>query len=221
MPRYQLISHHLCPYVQRAVIVLSEKGIAHDRRYVDLANKPDWFVKMSPLGRVPILQADEAIVFESQVIAEYLNEITDGSLHPTNALEKARHRSWIEYGSNTLNAIGAFYAAKSAPDFEDKRLQLAAKFQRIEKEVAGPFFDGSRFHMVDAVWGTVFRYIDVFDRIGDFGLVTDLAKLSNWRGVILNRPSVAQAVPDDYSARLLAFLKNKNSHISSVIQFPV
>jgi glutathione S-transferase len=43
MPGLELVSHHLCPYVQRAAIVLDEKGIAFDRTYVDLADKPDWF----------------------------------------------------------------------------------------------------------------------------------------------------------------------------------
>jgi glutathione S-transferase len=45
-----LISHTLCPYVQRAAIVLAEKGVAFERRDVDLANKPDWFKAVSPLG---------------------------------------------------------------------------------------------------------------------------------------------------------------------------
>ena len=39
-----LVSHHLCPYVQRAAISLTEKGVPFERRNVDLANKPDWFL---------------------------------------------------------------------------------------------------------------------------------------------------------------------------------
>ncbi len=51
----KLISHKLCPYVQRAVIALNEKGAAFERVDIDLANKPDWFLKISPLGKVPVL----------------------------------------------------------------------------------------------------------------------------------------------------------------------
>lgn len=53
----RLISHKLCPYVQRAVIALTEKGVAFERVDVDFANKPDWFLKVSawphagPAGR--------------------------------------------------------------------------------------------------------------------------------------------------------------------------
>ena len=52
----KLISHKLCPYVQRAVIALNEKGVPFERIDIDLANKPDWFLKISPLGKVPVLR---------------------------------------------------------------------------------------------------------------------------------------------------------------------
>jgi len=69
-----LISHALCPYVQRAAIVLAEKGAAFERRDVDLANKPDWFLGISPLGKTPVLLVGKQPVFESAVICEYLDE---------------------------------------------------------------------------------------------------------------------------------------------------
>src|SRR4029450_6177472 len=71
----KLISHKLCPYVQRAVIALTEKGIPFERIDIDLANKPDWFLKISPLGKVPVLvvaqDGREVALFESNVICEY------------------------------------------------------------------------------------------------------------------------------------------------------
>ena len=56
--KLKLISHKLCPYVQRAVISLTEKGVPFERIDIDLDNKPDWFLKISPLGKVPVLQAE-------------------------------------------------------------------------------------------------------------------------------------------------------------------
>ena len=104
---FTLISHHLCPYVQRSVIVLTEKNIHHERRYIDLSDKPEWFIELSPTGKVPALRVNhQATLFESAVICEYLNEITPGSLHSSDPLLKAQHRAWIEYGSQLLNDIG-------------------------------------------------------------------------------------------------------------------
>lgn len=216
-PEYHLISHHLCPYVQRAVIVLTEKRIEHKRTYIDLADKPGWFKALSPLGRTPVLQAGDAVVFESQVIAEYLDEITPGSLHPLDALAKARCRSWIEFGSETLNAIAGFYNAKTEEAFAEKTAALREKFERIEQEITGPWFIGDRFHMIDGVWGTIFRYFDVFDSIQDFGVLRELQKVAAWRSKIAARPSVKSAVADDYSEKLLDFLRRRDSYLSSVM----
>lgn len=217
LPDFHLISHHLCPYVQRAVIVLTEKRVEHRRTYIDLANKPDWFNAFSPLGRTPVLEADGAVVFESQVIAEYVDEITPGSLHPNASLDKARCRSWIEFGSETLNAIAGFYNAKSPEAFAEKTAALREKFNRIEREIEGPWFTGEHFSMIDGVWGTIFRYFDVFDRIEDFGVLADLPKAAAWRAEIAERPSVMGAVDDDYPERLLDFLRRRGSHLSSII----
>jgi glutathione S-transferase len=216
--KLHLISHHLCPYVQRAVIVLSEKNITHERTYIDLANRPDWFHAKSPLGRVPLLETDDAVLFESQVIAEYLDETTPGSLHPKDALERARHRAWIEFGSETLAAIGGFYSAVDAENFEQKRMALRAKFERINEEVMGPYFAGDTFHMVDGVWGTIFRYFEVFDQIEDFKIMTDLGAVLNWRKSVSKRPSVAAAPPAGYAERLEQVLRTKKSHLGGLVE---
>src|SRR2546428_11462181 len=89
-----LISHKLCPYVQRAVIALTEKGVPFERIDIDLANKPDWFLKISPLGKTPVLVVDGTAIFESAVILEYLEETRPHPLHPVDALQRAEHRGW-------------------------------------------------------------------------------------------------------------------------------
>ena len=67
--KFQLVSHELCPYVQRAAIALAEKGVAFERADIDLAAKPDWFRAASPLGKVPLLLVDGgAVLFESAAI---------------------------------------------------------------------------------------------------------------------------------------------------------
>jgi len=73
--------------------VLAEKDIPHAIEFIDLGNKPDWFLKISPLGKVPVLCVDARQLFESSVIAEYLDEISPGSMYPDDAFDKARNRS--------------------------------------------------------------------------------------------------------------------------------
>src|SRR6516225_3257669 len=87
MPRLTLVSHDLCPFVQRAVIALTEKGVPFDRIYIDLADKPDWFLAISPLGKVPLLKVgDDGVIFESAVILEYLEDTQPHPLYPADRL---------------------------------------------------------------------------------------------------------------------------------------
>src|SRR3954468_24667536 len=139
----RLISHKLCPYVQRAVIALTEKGVAFERIDIDLANKPDWFMSIPPLGKTPVLQIGDVAIFESAVILEYLEETQPNQLHPADPLERAEHRGWIEYGSAILNDIAGFYAARDEAAFKAKAAALEQRFARLEERVAAsPWFDG-------------------------------------------------------------------------------
>ncbi|QWG20613.1 glutathione S-transferase family protein [Bradyrhizobium sediminis] len=211
----RLISHKLCPYVQRAVIALTEKGVPFERIDIDLANKPDWFLGISPLGKTPVLQVGDKAIFESAVILEYLEETQAKPLHPADPLARAEHRGWIEFGSAVLNDIAGFYAAPDVATFKAKAAQLERKLARLEaRVVAAPWFDGGNFSLVDAVFGPVFRYFDVFDDIGDFGILSDKPKLARWRKSLAARPSVQSAVGADYPALLRDFIERRRSWLS-------
>ena len=213
----KLISHKLCPYVQRAVIALAEKGVAFERIDIDLANKPDWFLALSPLGKTPVLQVGVSAIFESAVILEYLEETQPKPLHPADPLVRAEHRGWIEFGSAVLNDIAGFYAAKDEASFKAKTAQLEQKFARLEARLkAAPWFDGEGFSLVDAVFGPVFRYFDVFDEIADFSILAGKPKLARWRQSLAARPSVRSAVRSDYPALLRDFIDRRNSWLSGL-----
>jgi glutathione S-transferase len=217
--RLTLVSHPLCPYVQRAVVALTEKGVAFERVDVDLAAKPDWFVAISPLGKTPVLKVGDAAIFESAVILEYLEETQPNPLHPADPLKRAEHRAWIEFGSSVLSDIAGLYAASDEPAFASKAKILARKFGQLEWRLEdGPYFDGAVFTLVDAVFGPIFRYFDVFDRIGEFGVMIDAPKVAHWRAAVSRRPSVEAAVAGDYEARLWAFLKARGSHLSRLME---
>src|SRR3954447_8939146 len=193
-PRLQLISHKLCPYVQRAVIALTEKGVAFERIAIDLPNKRDWFLAISPLGKTPVLQVGDTAIFESAVILEYLEKTQPKPLHPADPLARAEHRGWIEFGSAVLNDIAGFYTAPDEAAFAIKTAQLEQRFARLESRVAAePWFDGAEFSLVDAVFGPIFRYFDVFDSIADFGILAAKPKLARWRRRLAARSSVHAA----------------------------
>lgn len=211
-----LVSHVLCPYVQRAAIVLTEKGVAFERRDIDLAHKLAWFLAISPLGKTPVLQVGERALFESAVICEYLDETHGPRLHPADPLERAVHRGWMEFGSALLNTIGAFYAAPDEAALQARAGDIRGRLQQLEATLGqGPYFAGERFSLVDAVFGPVFRYFEVFDTIDDFGFFAGLPRLARWRTALAARASVQGAVGADYPARLQAFLLARGSALSA------
>ena len=215
----KLISHTLCPYVQRAVIALTEKGVPFERIDIDLANKPDWFAKISPLGKVPLLLVGgddgEVALFESNVICEYIEDTQGGAkLHPQDPLTRAQHRAWMEFGSTILSELWGLETTGDPAVFESKRKAVAAKFARIEDALgAGPFFAGERFGLVDAVFAPIFRYFDVFDQLTDLSVFADTPKVRGWRKQLEKRPSVRSAVSPDYPQLLHAFLVRHDAHL--------
>jgi glutathione S-transferase len=215
-----LVSHALCPYVQRAAIVLAEKGAAFERRDIDLSDKPAWFLALSPLGKTPVLRGGDTPVFESAVICEYLEDTLPPRLHPADPLERAVHRGWIEFGSALLQEIAGFYQAPDAESLQARRDGLCRRFAQLEQVLQarpsgdGPYFAGARFAIVDAAFAPVFRYLDAFDRIEDFGWCAQAPRVQAWRIALALRPSVREAVAADYPQRLLAFLRARGSELS-------
>jgi glutathione S-transferase len=215
----KLISHKLCPYVQRAVIALTEKGVPFERIDIDLANKPDWFLKISPLGKVPVLRVatddGEVALFESNVICEYIEETQAGAkLHPADALKRAEHRAWMEFGSAILGDLWGLETTTDPATFEGKRQAIAAKFARVEAALGeGPFFLGQNLGLVDAVFAPIFRYFDVFDELANLAVFAETPKVRAWRTVLAKRPSVRDAVSPEYPMLLRAFLDRHNAHM--------
>jgi glutathione S-transferase len=213
----KLISHKLCPYVQRAVIALTEKGVPFERVDIDLDNKPDWFLKISPLGKTPVLVVGHKAIFESAVILEYLEETQPNPLHPADPLARAEHRGWIEFNSTVLGDIWGLEIATDQASFTARAKQLESRLALLERRLVGTsWFDGAKFSLVDAVFGPAFRYFDVIDEIGDFGIFAGKPKLATWRQALRARASIRDAVSADYPELLRAFLKKKGSYLSQL-----
>jgi len=221
-PNLTLISNPLCPFVQRAAIVLLEKGAPFDRINVDLTAKPDWFLALSPTGKVPLLkvrQADgtDAILFESMVICEYLEETQDGTpMYPEDALSRARLRSWIEFANPIYADAWQFLNARDQATADEKKTAFQDRLQRLETVFgSGPYFNGHAFTMVDAVFAPLFRFFDIIDPAVSKQIFKDLARVSAWRVVLAARESVIAAVSDDYAERFQQHLRQHSALLAA------
>lgn len=201
------------------MITLKEKGVDFDVIYIDLADKPDWFLKLSPLGKVPVLKVERegrepAVVFESAVIVEYLEETAPGKkLHPSDPLEKARHRAWIEVVSQLLGDLYALSRATTEEKLEAARDKARAKLERLDDEIAGPFFGGEALGYVDIALAPAFRQLDLLDGLSGADSTAGLPKVGALRKALAARESVQHAVPEDYAERFLDMLRKQDAQV--------
>lgn len=218
MNKPELISFDLCPFVQRSVITLREKGVDFDLTYIDLQDKPAWFVKISPFGQVPVLRVGETVLFESAVINEYLDEVNPPSLHPDDPLRKALNRAWIEFGSSLLVDQYRMMTAADEAGFEEHRQGLETKFQRLEDQLdEQPFFNGSALSLVDAAYAPLFLRLSLIEQWRPLDLAEDHPKVAAWSEALLERPSTRESVLPDFAERFAAYVREHGPYLAGLM----
>jgi glutathione S-transferase len=209
-PKLTLISFDRCPYVQRPAIVLLEKGVAFERIYVDLANKPDWFLKISPFGKVPLLQVGDQVLFESIPICEYLEEVYAPHLYPADPILKARDRAWLDNASSLQSDLWGVQTSGDEVVVEAKLVNIRKTLQMFEGELGeGPYFRGADFRLLDAIIAPAFRIMDHAETLTPLNTSEGLPKVQAWRKALAARPSVRDAVLETFPERLEAFWREK------------
>ena len=205
----KLISFALCPFVQRAVITLKEKGQTPDIEYIDLANKPEWFLRLSPRGKVPVLVADGTPLFESQAIVEYIEDVLpEPALRPADPVERATDRAWFAVASEDLfmNHHRLEYAKDEAG--VGKALEALTKtLDRLEATMAGRAYlsgAGARFGLADVAMAPFLMRAELTRRRGWVDLYAGRPNLTAWMERVLAREAVRTSVREDFEAASLA-----------------
>jgi len=214
LPKLELVSFKLCPYVHRAVITLKEKNIPFTFKEIDLYAPPVWFDEISPMGKVPVLVVDgTTALFESAVINDYLDEITEPKLNPKDPLKKALERAWIEYGSELMGLFYETYTAKEASSYEAAEKELFEALQRLEGVVKGPYFRGTDFSLVDTSYAPLFLRMNVFTKIWDHSDWSNMPKTRAWAETLMAHPSVRASCFDGFREGILGWVRTMDSYI--------
>jgi glutathione S-transferase len=218
MPNYRLISFKLCPYVQRCVVILHEKEVAYDIDYVDLSDRPDWFVELSPLGKVPVLEVtrDDG---SNVVINEYLDEVTEGSMLPADPLDRAHSRAWVEFGNAVLSDAFSITSAKDEADLAMVLEKLGKKLDRLEREIGtGPFFLGAEVTLVDAAFTPALQRLSWANEIHPaMAIFEERPKVARWWSALAARESVRGSVVHDLRERFDNFIGRDRGGYRSVV----
>ena len=222
--KFRLASFKTCPWVQRAAIVLREKGIDYDIDYIDRDNRPEWFLAISPHSKVPVLQVDgERALFESNAIAEYIDETAPPRLHPEDPFERARNRAWTDYVPTFAATATGGGHAMDEQTFNQKRQQIPAVFDRLEEALAkrgngGPYFNGADFALVDAAYAPFLQRYTYLDRLHPLGVIEDYPQLGAWREALMARESVKTSTVGGFERLYRDNLKKRGRWISRYLE---
>lgn len=215
---FKLVSHKLCPYAQRNIIVMLEKNLSFNTLYIELDKKPKWFDGMSPTGKVPVLQIGNDVLFESAVINEYLDETHNTpSMQPTDPMQRAYNRAWTEYSSKILTELYKLILSKDESEFQDNLTTLTTSFKILEQNIKHkPFFNGNTFSLVDAAYAPVFTRLKVLNAITTLNLYPARSRIATWESNLLARNSVKQSMVPDFADLLGQRIKNSDSHLAGL-----
>ena len=216
--KLELISFKLCPFVQRAVIILKKQKIDYDITFINLMDPPDWFKEISPTGQVPLLKADDAIIFESNVISEFANDISETDLHPADAVQKATNRAWIEFSSTMFNDLFNIVTGDKEA-FTKAKDSLFTKLARVESVKGdGKFFNGSNFAIIDAAFAPIFMRLGWINEFTNDALsLAEFSNLNAWSEAILAVDEVADSVEDGLDDVYYSNIEAREGYLSTLL----
>ena len=220
MVRLTLYSNPICPYVQRVRIILLEKNIHEiDVIDIDFKNKPDWFVALAPLAKVPALKVDDAFLFESLVIAEYLEVTYSPKLLPEQPIDVGVQRSWISYCDTLMNAFSKLRRADNTTLFNEQVQRFQQGWLPLIKQLSshGAYFTGNEFALIDAIYAPLFIWASHFQTHYQYPLFPVHPRLTAWRGAVLERESVSTSKGVGYEAQLTEYMQRLNPSLPAII----
>ena len=215
MSAIKLVTSKLSPFGHRVEMCLIEKKISYEKVDVNLADKPDWFIQDSPLGKAPIIYGNGRPLFESIAICEYLEDsFPDIPLHSKDTYTKAWHRGWMEFSNGLISSIFSVAFAQDKQALDEKLDETRKKIKNLEKYLtAEPFFRGGHFSLIDICFATAFTPAMVIRANFGVEIFEEDSRTDKYIQKLIERESFDKVIPDDYDDVLKDFLERKNSHL--------
>jgi len=161
-----------------------------------------------------VLQVDGEILFESNVIGEYLEEVYDPKFHPSDALLKAKNRAWMEYTSPLYGGTFNLMMAKSKGS-ADKYINNMRDTQKSLDEIKQnrPWFNGDDFSMIDIFSAPYFVRTEFFKRNFEVDILDGFSNLQDWSERVLARKSVQDSIVDGFDEIMVNRMVENESYL--------
>lgn len=185
-----------CPFCQRVLLTLEEKHLPYDLKLIDLANKPEWFLKINPEGKVPVAKLDEKWIADSDVITQGLEE-----KYPDPPLITPPEKASV--GSKIFSTFIGFLKSKDPSDGTEQALlnELSSLNDHIKEN--GPYVNGKEVSAVDLSLGPKLYHLEIaLGHYKNWSIPDSLPYVKSYLKAIFSRDSFikTRALPEDVIA---------------------
>ena len=215
MPNFKLYTSPLSPYGHRVEMCLLEKNISFERIYVDLGNKPDWFIQLSPLGKAPILQIENQVLFDSIAICEYLEEtFKEVALHPVDPIQKAINRGWMDFSNGLVSSIFQLASTQNIESFEAKILEIKDKTNHFENNLSTTkFFNGNNISIIDICMLSAIIPLAFIESEFTININDNEGVFFDYCNNLMNIENLNKIIPENYEEIFRSYLTKRNSYL--------
>ena len=204
------------------MIVLRTKKVDFEVTYINLREKPDWFLKISPHGKVPVLNVGDDVLFESNAIAEFLDETVSPQLHPTDAIKRARNRAWTDFVPDFSKGLSAAYRRDTVEEMEEGRADAEKVLAKLEDAITnergndGPYFNGDTLCLVDAAYAPFLQRFMIAEAKLNTGLLDVFPLVRAWTEALLATDLVTGSVAETFLPEFKASMTRYGYHIGTL-----
>lgn len=196
----KIVSFKICPFVQRVTAMLEAKNIPYEIDYINLSDKPKWFLDMSPTGQVPLLVTESGtVLFESDAIAEYIDEVTAPLVAETTPERRAIDRAWSYQASKHYLVQCSTMSSANQETLVERSEKLNRSFEKAEKQLgAGPFFNGESLGNVDIAWLPLLHRAHIVEQDAGYDFFAGFPKVKAWQIAMIKTGLAKKSVSDDF-----------------------
>ena len=203
----KVVSFKICPFVQRVTALLEAKAQPYDIEYIDLSNKPSWFLRASPNGQVPILITDDdQVLFESDAIVEYIDEVIGAPLWSSDPVARAQERAWSFLATKHYLAQCSLQRSTDEKTFAGRADKFLSAFAKIESQLGeGRFGPGRGVGMVDIAWLPLLHRAAIVEQLAGYDLLASFPQSKRWQQALMASGLPEKSVSTDFVERFSAF----------------
>ncbi len=211
----KIVSLKICPFVQRITALLAAKRISYDQGFISLSGKPQWFLDISPHGQVPVLITDTGTaLFESDAIAEYLEEVYP-ALNPGESPEqRALNRAWSHLAAKNYLVQCSAQRSPDRTTLIERSEKLSQAFDKIEIALgSSTYFNGETIGMVDIAWLVLLHRAHIIERHTGFDFIGERSKLKTWQKTLMASGLAEKSVAPDFEAAFADFYLSDETYL--------